>query len=318
MALLEIKNLRVVFDDKNGLFKAVDGLNLQINAGETVALVGESGSGKTLSALAILRLVPEPGRISEGKIIFQNNDIVLLDRRKMQAIRGKKIGLIMQDPLSALNPVIRVGEQISEVLRYHFHYDRKKAKVEAESMMRIVQLEQVDKLYRKYPHQLSGGQRQRILIAIALACKPELLIADEPTTALDVTIQSQILVLLKQLKSQFNLALLLITHDLGIVAEIADKVAVMYAGQIVEQAATADLFSHPLHPYTQLLLSAMPKVLFEAKDKIYKFEIRPERKALQSDAACHFQQRCPFAQAQCSQDVPEKTTIDGRLLKCIK
>ncbi|MBN1483050.1 ABC transporter ATP-binding protein [candidate division KSB1 bacterium] len=318
MTLLEIKNLSVIFQNNDESFKAVDGLNLRINKGETVALVGESGSGKTISALSILRLVPEPGRIRDGKIVFQNQDLLLLHRKAMQAVRGKKIGLVMQDPLSALNPVIRVGEQLAEVLRFHFHYSPKKARSEAETMMQIVQLEQVEKVFVKYPHELSGGQRQRMLIAIALACRPDLLIADEPTTALDVTIQSQILALLKKLKHQFHLSLLLITHDLGIVAEMADKVAVMYAGQIMEQASTADLFGHPLHPYTQLLLSAMPKVLFEPNDKINKFEIKSERKALNTDAACHFHRRCPFAQAQCTQDVPEKSTTDGRFLRCIK
>jgi len=318
MPLLVVENLKTVFSHKNRSLDAVNGLNLSIDRGETVALVGESGSGKTMTALSILRLVPEPGRIIEGKIFFQGVDLLTLSRKQMQAVRGREIGLVLQDPLSALNPVMRVGEQLAEIFWYHFRYSHRQAKKEAKTMMQIVQLENGEEIYSKYPHELSGGQRQRMLIAIALACRPQLLIADEPTTALDVTIQYQILELLETLKKRLDLSLLLITHDLGIVAEIADVVAVMYAGKIVERARTSDLFSHPLHPYTQLLLQAMPKVHFEPNDKIHKFEIKNVQKALHTDTACQFAERCPFVQEQCSIAVPEKQMNNGRFVKCIR
>jgi len=317
MSLLSIENLQVFFEQKNTVIKAVNGLDLAVHEGETVALVGESGSGKSMTALSILRLVPSSGRIVNGGILFRDQNILAFTPKEMQQLRGKRIGLIMQDPLGALNPVIRVGEQIAEVLRQHFQYPRKEAKNEALSMMRTVQLTDVEKIYDKYPHQLSGGERQRILIAIALACRPQLLIADEPTTALDVTIQSQILDLLTSLKKQFNLSLLLITHDLGIVAQIADRVAVMYAGKIVEQAGTPDLFQDPRHPYTQLLLHAMPKVPFEASDKIHKFETKTNETTFSMESGCAFAGRCPVVKKQCSETVPVKLIDDGRLLRCI-
>ncbi len=318
MPLLEIQNLATYFHQKNETIKAVNGLDLTINSGETLALVGESGSGKTMTALSILQLVPYPGRIMNGRILFQNRDLTSLDDKEMQHIRGRHIGLIMQDPFSALNPVIRVGDQISEVIRHHFNASRKQAREQALEMMRIVQLAGVENKYKKYPHQLSGGERQRILMAIALACRPQLLIADEPTTALDVTIQSQILDLLRSLKEKFDLSLLLITHDLGIVAEMADRVAVMYAGRIVEQAVTHELFEKPLHPYTKTLLDAMPKVSFAATDKIYKFEIKTHGNALHSDAGCDFARRCPVAQPQCNSAVPLKIADNGRIFRCIQ
>lgn len=317
MVLLTINHLETFFRHKNDITKAVNGLDLTVNTGEIVGLVGESGSGKTMTALSILRLVPEPGQIMNGEIYFKNQNILTLNRKEMQEIRGKKIGLVMQDPLSALNPVIRVGEQVAEVLRFHFQFSRKKAKTEALETLTIVQLDNAEKFYDKYPHQLSGGQRQRILIAIALACRPQLLIADEPTTALDVTIQSQILDLLKSLKDQLNLSLLLITHDLGVVAQMADRVAVMYAGKIVEEAPTEDLFCQPLHPYTHMLLDAVPKVFFQPKNKIHKSEIKREQKALQAGTSCDFSPRCPFVQEQCTLAVPEKVSSDGRLVRCI-
>ncbi len=317
MNLLTIENLHVYFQNQKHVVKAVDGLDLAVNAGETVALVGESGSGKSMTAYAVLRLVPEPGKIVQGRIQFDDHNLLDVPIKEMQRIRGRKVGLIMQDPLSALNPVIRVGEQVAEVVRHHFQYSRQKARHEALEMLHTVQLANIEKTYEKYPHQLSGGERQRVLIAIALACRPKLLIADEPTTALDVTIQSQILNLLKSLKQKFNLSLLLITHDLGIVAEAADRVAVMYAGKIVEQAATADLFQAPQHPYTQLLLSAMPKVPFEPTIKFFKFEINSGAKRLQSDVGCNFIARCPVAQEQCNRTVPLKIRHNGQLVRCI-
>lgn len=316
MPMLQIQNLNTFFQQNDGLFQAVCGLDLEINKGETVALVGESGSGKTMTALSILQLVPPPGKIVDGQILFRHENLLDYSEKEMQRLRGRHIGLIMQDPLGALNPVIRVGEQVAEVLRHHFKYPRAKAKAEALDMLRTVQLDHVDKIYKKYPHQLSGGERQRVLIAIALACRPELLIADEPTTALDVTIQSQILTLLKSLKEQFHLSLLLITHDLGIVAELADRIAVMYAGKIVEHAATPDLFKEPRHPYTQLLLQAMPKVPFEPKHKIHKFT-KSAHTEVHTGTGCAFATRCPVMEEQCSTAVPIQTLENGRSVRCI-
>jgi len=265
--LLRIESLKTYFFKKEGVLRAVDDLDLEILPGETLALVGESGCGKTVTALSIFRLVPPPGQIIDGTIEFRGHNLLSMSEKQMRSIRGKEMGLILQDPLSALNPVMCVGEQISESLRYHFSMKRKRAKLQALELMERVRLPNVEMIYKSYPHQLSGGLRQRVLIAIALACKPALVVADEPTTALDVSIQSQILALLKELKEEFQISLLLITHDMGVVAEMADRVAVMYAGKIVEQAATQPLFKQPLHPYTEALLNAIPRIEFAPNDK---------------------------------------------------
>ena len=260
--LLKIQGLKTYFFKPNETLRAVDDIDLEIYPGETLALVGESGCGKTTTAQSIFRLVPSPGRIVDGAIEFRGQNLLSLPEKQMASIRGKEMGLILQDPLSALNPVMRVGEQISEVLRHHFALDRKTAKHRALELMERVRLPNAGMIYNCYPHQLSGGQRQRILIAIALACRPALIVADEPTSALDVSLQSQILALLKELKRDFQLSLFWITHDLGVVAQIADRVAVMYTGKIVEQSTTAALFATPRHPYTVALLEAIPRIAF--------------------------------------------------------
>ncbi len=260
--LLKIQGLKTYFFKPKETLRAVDGIDLEIHPGETLALVGESGCGKTTTAQSIFRLVPPPGRIVDGAIEFRGQNLLSLPEKQMASIRGKEMGLILQDPLSALNPVMRVGGQISEVIRHHFDLDRKTAKHRALELMERVRLPNAGMIYNCYPHQLSSGQRQRILIAIALACRPALIVADEPTSALDVSLQSQILALLKELKRDFQLSLLLITHDLGVVAQIADRVAVMYAGKIVEQSATEALFAAPRHPYTMALLEAIPRLAF--------------------------------------------------------
>ena len=259
MSLLKIDNLVVHFETKP-LVKAVDGISLEINKGEIVALVGESGSGKSVTALSILRLVSEPGKIKSGGIAFKQQELLQLSPKQMRAVRGREISLILQDPLSALNPLFKSGEQIAEVMRYHFKLSKKKATTRAKELMHKVRISDVDRVYDAYPHELSGGLRQRILIAAALAAEPSLLIANEPTTALDTTIQKQILELLKQLGEDFDLSILLITHDLGIVSEIADRVYVMKAGRIVEFAETIDLFESPQQDYTRALLEATPKI----------------------------------------------------------
>jgi peptide/nickel transport system ATP-binding protein len=257
-ALLKVDHLTTVFETPAGTRPAVSDVSFEIAAGETLGLVGESGSGKSVTALSILRLVQPPGRITGGRILFKGRDLLTLAEREMRTIRGAEISLIFQEPITALNPVFTVGDQIAEALIVHGRTTRREARAHAVEMLEAVRVPHPESRVADYPHQLSGGQRQRVMIAIALACRPSLVIADEPTTALDVTIQSQILDLLREMKSTFNLALLLITHDLGVVAETADRVAVMYAGRIVEQAPVRAIFHNPQHPYTRQLLTSIP------------------------------------------------------------
>src|SRR5882672_1127369 len=260
MALLEIDNLQTHFRTPDGVNRAVDGVSFHVNEGETLAVVGESGCGKSVTAMSILRLVPQPpGRIA-GSVRFQDKELLHLSEREMRGIRGKDISMIFQEPMTSLNPVLTVGRQIGETLRLHEGLDGKVAETRAVEMLTLVGIPEPRRRVHDYPHQLSGGMRQRVMIAIALACNPKLLIADEPTTALDVTIQAQILDLMADLKSRVGAAIILITHDLGVVAEIAERVMVMYAGRKVEEAKVADLFRAPRHPYTQGLLASVPKL----------------------------------------------------------
>jgi len=257
-ALLRIEHLTTVFDTARGPVAAVDDVSFEVRAGETLGLVGESGSGKSVTALSIMRLVQPPGRIAGGRVIFKGRDLMTLDERQMQAVRGADISLIFQEPMTALNPVFSVGDQIAETLVVHGRATRREAWNKAIELLRAVRIPQPESRVKDYPHQLSGGMRQRVMIAIALSCQPSLVIADEPTTALDVTIQAEILDLLREMKAALGLALLLITHDLGVVAETADRVAVMYAGRIVETAPVREIFRNPAHPYTRGLLGSMP------------------------------------------------------------
>ncbi len=258
--LLEIQNLKTYFFTRSGLHKAIRGIDLSIDQGKTLALVGESGCGKSMTALSLLRLVPPPGRVVDGRLIFEGEDLLALPAKEMRRIRGNRIAMIFQEPMTALNPVFRIERQITEVLRLHRGMDRKEAASQAEELLVQVGIPSPRQRLMDYPHQLSGGLRQRVMIAMALACDPRLLIADEPTTALDVTIQAQIMDLLARLKQERSMATLLISHDLGIVAEMADQVAIMYDGLIIEQAPTATLFRNPVHPYTQNLLSCIPRL----------------------------------------------------------
>jgi oligopeptide/dipeptide ABC transporter ATP-binding protein len=260
MALLEVQNLKTFFFTPNGLIKAVNGIDFAIEAGETLALVGESGCGKSVTALSLLRLVPEPGRIADGAIRFADRDLLRLPEGEMRRVRGNRIAMIFQEPMTALNPVFTIGAQIAEVLILHRGMSKQEARVEAVALLNRVGIPGATERINDYPHQLSGGMRQRVMIAMALACDPALLIADEPTTALDVTIQAQIMELLRSLREERGMALLLITHDLGVVAEAADKVAIMYAGQVVEYAQVNDLYARPSHPYTRGLLSCIPRL----------------------------------------------------------
>jgi peptide/nickel transport system ATP-binding protein len=260
MALLEVEDLQVHFRTPDGVNRAVDGVSLYVNEGETLAVVGESGCGKSVTAMSILQLIPQPPGKIAGSIRFQGKELLQLSDREMRSIRGNDISMVFQEPMTSLNPVLNVGYQISETLRLHQGLDQSAAAARAVEMLALVGIPEPGRRVRQYPHQLSGGMRQRVMIAIALACHPKLLIADEPTTALDVTIQAQILGLMQDLKRGVGAAIILITHDLGVVAEVAERVMVMYAGRKVEEAPVADLFRNPLHPYTQGLLGAVPKL----------------------------------------------------------
>jgi ABC-type dipeptide/oligopeptide/nickel transport system ATPase component len=256
--VLKVENLRTVFETRPEPVVAVNDVSFEIHKGETLGLVGESGSGKSVTAFSIIRLVQEPGRVLGGKVFFQGRDLLTLPEEEMRAIRGAGIGFVFQEPMAALNPVMRVGAHIAEALTVHGLASRHDARARAIELLRAVKIVDPEKRVDDYPHQLSGGMRQRVMMAIALACKPPLVIADEPTTALDVTVQAQVLELLRDMKREFDLSLLLITHDFGVIAETADRVAVMYRGKIVEQGAVRDIFRNPQHPYTRGLLASIP------------------------------------------------------------
>jgi peptide/nickel transport system ATP-binding protein len=299
MPLLEVDRLTTAFPIDGRLVPAVAGVSFAVAAGETLALVGESGCGKSLTALSILRLVDPPGRIVDGRVLLEGRDLLRLDERGMRAVRGREIGLVLQEPMTALNPVFTVGSQIAEALEVHGLARGPAARARAVELLDAVRVPEAARRAGEYPHQLSGGLRQRALIAAALACQPKLLIADEPTTALDVTIQGQILDLLRDLKARFRLALLLITHDLGVVAQQADRVAVMYAGRIVEEAPVRALFRDPRHPYTRGLLASLPG---EHGTRLRAIEGTVPRLG-QIPAGCAFAPRCPSRFEPC-RDLP--------------
>ncbi len=299
--LLEVSGLTTVFDLPNGPATAVDGVSFAIREGETLGLVGESGSGKSVTALSLLRLVQPPGRIAAGRITFKGRDLMSLQETEMQRVRGADIALIFQEPMTALNPVFTVGQQIGEALRVHGRTTRAGARHEAIRLLTAVRIPDAPLRVDDYPHQLSGGMRQRVMIAIAIACKPALVIADEPTTALDVTIQAEILDLLREMKQSLHLSLLLVTHDLGVIAETADRVAVMYAGRIVEQGPVREIFRNPQHPYTRGLLASMPGGARGTRLRAIEGSV-PLLGAL--PAGCAFHPRCPDRFAPCSTRVP--------------
>jgi oligopeptide/dipeptide ABC transporter ATP-binding protein len=303
-ALLSIRNLTTTFSGPRGIARAVDDVSLDLAAGETLALVGESGCGKTVTALSILRLVPEPpGRIDPAsRIEYRGRNLVDLPAEELRRVRGGEIGMVFQEPSTSLNPVLTVGSQIAETVLAHRDVDRPGARARALETMRLVGIPDPDERYRSYPHQLSGGLKQRVMIAIALSCEPKILIADEPTTALDVTIQAQILELLRDLKTRLGLAVLLISHDLGLVAGMADRVAVMYAGRIVEAATTAEIFAAPSHPYTQGLLQAAPRLdRPRAQLAAIRGSVPP---ATAWPPGCRFNPRCPHAWERCVRQEP--------------
>lgn len=300
--LLDIRQLSTVFHLAEGDVHAVNGVDISIAAGETVALVGESGCGKSVTAASILRLVPPPGEITEGEIRFEGTDLLAASETEMRSIRGNRIGMIFQEPMTSLNPVFRIGSQIAEGLILHRRLGRRAAREEAERLLAQVGIPEPASRLDAYPHQLSGGMRQRVMIAMALACGPRLLIADEPTTALDVTIQAQILELLDRLGEEHRMALLLITHDLGVVAERADRTMVMYAGRIVEEGPTAELVTTPLHPYTEGLLASLPQRSVPGEPLRTIAGQVPS--LLGGLAGCGFCNRCPRKVRECAQETP--------------
>ena len=301
-SILQIQNLHTHFYTEQGELPAVNGINLTIEKGRILALVGESGCGKTVTALSILRLVPPPGKITSGKILFQGKNLPELQEKEMRKIRGKEISLIFQEPGLALNPVYTIGNQIGEVIKIH-RKEIKDVKGEIINLLKLVKIPAPEHRIRNYPHQLSGGMQQRALIAMAIACQPKLLIADEPTTALDVTIQAQILILIKDLTSKLHMSVLLITHDLGIVAEIADSVAIMYAGRIVEYTDVYTLFNNPLHPYTKGLLESIPKMKVTQKTLPAIPGRVPDLSQLPT--GCTFHPRCSLAIETCQTKEPQ-------------
>ena len=303
MKLLEVKNLSTHFSVEGGEFCAVDGVSFALEPGRTLGIVGESGCGKSVTALSIMGLVPQPpGRIAGGQILFDGVDLLTLPPAQLRALRGDRISMIFQEPMSSLNPAFTVGDQIAEVLLRHRKYSRKEARDRAIELLRRVRIPSPELRYGDHPHRLSGGMRQRVMIAMALACSPKLLIADEPTTALDVTIQAQILDLMRLLREETGTAIILITHDLGVVAELADDVAVMYAGRIVEHASVARIFSEPQHPYTIGLLGSIPRLhLEQARLAAIEGQVPGPFSA---GTGCRFEPRCPFAVERCRAEDP--------------
>lgn len=306
--LLSIRNLKTYITTNRAVVHAVDGIDMDVYPGKFVCVVGESGCGKSITALSIMGLIPKPKcRIVDGHIWFKGMDLVGLDERELSEIRGKDISMIFQEPMTSLNPVLTIGDQITETLLRHTKISLKEARQKSVDMLKVVGVPRAEKIMDSYPHELSGGLRQRVMITMAMICEPQLLIADEPTTALDVTIQAQVLKLMKEMSRKFHTAVILITHDMGVVAETADNVAVMYAGQIVENAPADDLFNGPLHPYTQALLLSIPSV-DESKDSLYYISgTVPD--AAHFPEGCRFADRCSRVQPSCRQSMPQLREI---------
>jgi peptide/nickel transport system ATP-binding protein len=318
--LLDIRGLKTYFATDDGMVQAVDGVDLTIGRGETLGVVGESGCGKTVTALSVLKLIAmPPGRIVAGQILWRGSDLVPLGAKELDAIRAKEIAIVFQEPMTSLNPVYTVGEQIAEVLRRHEQLSRRAARERTVEMLRLVQIPNAENRVRDYPHQFSGGMRQRVMIAMALACNPKLLIADEPTTALDVTIQAQILDLLHELKARLGMAIMLITHAMGVVAETAQRVVVMYAGRVVEEAPVAELFANPRHPYTRGLIKSIPRIDHAAAGRSRLEAIAGVVPSLLRPApGCRFAPRCRFASEVCRRALPELREIaPGHKVACV-
>lgn len=319
MSLLEVNKLVTEFDTDEGVVRALDEVSFSIEPGDTLGIVGESGCGKSVTALSIMRLLPQPiGRIVSGEVLFKGKNLAGLNIPEMEAIRGNDIGMIFQEPMTALNPVHRIGRQLTEGLMLHQSLSAQQATVEAVKILDRVGIPSPDIRMGEYPHQLSGGMRQRVVIAIALVCKPALLIADEPTTALDVTIQAQILELIKDLQAEMGMSVIMITHDLGVIAETCNKVVVMYAGKVAERAHVHDLFEHPAHPYTQGLLASIPRLETVPKSRLPVIEgMVPGLRDL--PPGCRFSNRCSHASDVCAQSVPQSQVVsENHTVSCIR
>ncbi len=320
MALLEVDNLHTQFFTRQGVVKAVDGISFTVEAGKTLGIVGESGCGKSVTALSLMGLIPKPpARIVEGSVMFQGRDLTKLSERELEDVRGKEMAMIFQDPMTSLNPTLRIKTQITEVLDRHYGYSKDEAVKKAIELLEEVQIPRAAERLNDYPHRFSGGMRQRVMIAIALACNPKLLLADEPTTALDVTVQAEILDLLEELRREHDMGMIIITHDMGVIAETADDVAVMYAGQILEQAETQELFDHPEHPYTEALLEALPQLEGEGirHGRLRSIAGRPPDLIL-PPPGCRFAPRCPHASLGdgCAEQLPDLKPIrQGHLVR---
>jgi oligopeptide transport system ATP-binding protein len=307
--LLQVNNLKTYFKTQDGIVKAVDGVSYYVHKGETLGIVGESGCGKSVSALSIMRLIPQPpGRIVGGEIIFDGEDLLSLSEEEMRHVRGNRISMIFQDPMTSLNPVLTICRQVSEALELHLGMDRASARERTLELLRMVGIPSAEKRLDDYPHQFSGGMRQRVMIAMALSCNPELLIADEPTTALDVTIQAQILDLINKLKRELGTAVIIITHDLGVVAGMSDRVVVMYAGHVVETADTYEVFGNPRHPYTLGLMRSIPRVDARERRKLNPIRGLPPD-LIDLPDMCPFVPRCDYAQPRCEEGRPPLRTV---------
>jgi oligopeptide/dipeptide ABC transporter ATP-binding protein len=317
-ALLAVRDLRVLFGTEDGVVEAVDGVSFSVDRGETLAIVGESGSGKSVTSLAVMGLIPQPpGRITDGEVLLDGRDLLKLPEEEMRKVRGNDVAMIFQDPMTALNPVFTVGSQLREPLRHHQDMSKDQASRRAAELLRQVGIGDGDRRLDDYPHQFSGGQRQRVMIAMALACNPEVLIADEPTTALDVTVQAQILDLMQQLQKDFGSGIILITHDLGIVARIADRVAVMYAGRMVEQGTADEIFDSPNHPYTIGLLDSIPRLDGSRGERLIPIQGSPPS-LIEKPSGCAFHPRCRFRREECSSiEPPIREGTPGHTSACI-
>lgn len=315
--VLEIKNLHTYFYTDGGVIKAVDGVDVELRRGATLGIVGESGSGKSVTSLSVMGLLAgTKGKIADGEILLDGDDIVKLTKEQQRKLRGSKISMIFQEPMTSLNPVMKIGDQVAECVLQHEKISKKEALKKAEDMLRKTGVPRVEHMMKEYPFQLSGGQRQRVMIAMALVCNPKILIADEPTTALDVTIQAQIMDLMRELKEKMNTAIILVTHDLGVVANFADRIQVMYAGQVVERGTAREIFYDSKHPYTWALLSSVPKLAKESKQELYALKGTPPDLILPLNC-CPFASRCEYCMPICKERNPFETTItDTHKVSC--
>jgi len=317
--LLEVRELRTQFETSAGTVRAVDGISYTVDEGETVGIVGESGCGKSVGALSVLRLIPHPpGRIVGGSIRFAGKDLLALNEEEIRSVRGGQISMVFQEPMTSLNPVLTIGLQLCETMQLHLKFTPEQARARAVELLGMVGISEPERRLQQYPHHLSGGMRQRVMIALALSCKPRLIIADEPTTALDVTIQAQILELMKDLTKRFGVALVIITHNLGVVARYADRVNVMYAGKIVENGTAADIYHRPVHPYTLGLLRSVPRMDRPRSERLVPIRGQPPD-LMREIEGCAYRPRCDYAVARCERDVPPLEAVgDGHAAACFE